>query len=88
MKELQAAAFEQARRQRAREEEEEGLQRRRAELKRLAQERRACYEAAFGRDSFFGGALGEGALWEGPEAPHGAHEVAIAGLEGLASLRA
>ena len=65
MKELQAAAMEEARRQRAREEEEEGLQRRRAELKRLAQERRACYEAAFGSNSFFGGALGGGALCRG-----------------------
>ena len=87
MKELQEAALEQAQRQRAREEEEEGVKRRRAELKRLAQERRARYEAAFGVESLFGGAFREGSFWEGMEPPVGAQEVGIAGLEGLAALR-
>ena len=72
VKELQAAALEQARRQRAREEEDEGVQRRQAERKKLAAGRRARYEAAFGRESLFGAGGAAGAFWEGPEAPGGA----------------
>ena len=53
VKELQAAALEQARQQRTREEEEEGARRRRAERRRLAEERRARYEEAFGREKFW-----------------------------------